>query len=323
MNRRFEEYLEYLAGVRSLSRNTVESYRRDLSLLDAWIAKNASLSGSPFEGEPLSLTVMDLRLFVADLGREGYESSSVNRTLAGVRGFYRYAVRFGLRRDNPALAIRNLKVAKNLPQFLFAEDAERLCSLPASLPRASRAKGREKGAGGHRSLWPARDRALLLALYTSGCRVSEIAALRHDELERDLSSAIVRGKGDKERRVFFSKEARRAIAEYLSERSALVAREREKADKRNALFLSLRGESLSVRGIQYIVAHYADGINGFQRLSPHALRHSFATTMVTRGADIRVVQELLGHASISTTQRYTHVTGERLRKLYHRAHPHG
>jgi integrase/recombinase XerC len=323
MNSRFEEYLAYLSGVRNLSRNTVESYRRDLALLDRWVASGGSLPGSACAPDALCLTIGELRLFVSDLGAQGYESSSLNRILASVRGFFRYAVHFGLRADNPASAIRNLKVPKKLPEFLFAEEAERLCALPAVLVEKAPGKGSKDSGVTIHSLWPARDRALLTALYTSGCRVSEIAGLTMRDLERDLSSAVVRGKGDKERRVFFSKDARKALAEYIPERAALLGRMQENGAAKVALFLSSRGNPLSVRGIQFILAHYTDTTEGMRHLSPHALRHSFATTMITRGADIRVVQELLGHSSISTTQRYTHVTGEGLKRLYHRAHPHG
>ena len=337
MNRHLEEYLAYLSGVRNLSRNTVESYRRDLALLDRWVSSGGRSSGASSRGkraastgeaaacgqDALGITTGELRLFVSDLGAEGYESSSLNRILASVRGFFRYAARFGLREDNPASAIRNLKVPKKLPEFLFAEEAERLCALPAASPEKAVGPQAKASDGAAHSLWPARDCALLAALYTSGCRVSEIAGLTLRDLERDLSSAVVRGQGNKERRVVFATGARKALSEYLAERAALIGRTQENGAAKAALFLSSRGNPLSVRGIQFILAHYSDSAEGLRHLSPHALRHSFATTMITRGADIRVVQELLGHSSISTTQRYTHVTGEGLKRLYHRAHPHG
>lgn len=319
MNRYFEEYLAYLTGVRNLSSNTIESYRRDLVLFDRSLA-GASRKGEGTPESPIDVTTGDIRLFIADLGKDGYEPSSLNRILASIRGFYRYAVHFGIRADNPSSVIRNLKTPKKLPVFLFASDAERLCALPAekSAPRAASASNVPKVA-----LWPARDAALFASLYTSGCRVSEIAALKLSELDKDCSSAIVHGKGSKDRKVYFAAIARKALAEYLVERAALLSRMQGKKKELNALFVSARGNPLSVRGMQYILARYTDTASGFSHLSPHALRHSFATTLIGRGADIRVVQELLGHASISTTQRYTHVTGDQLKKLYHRAHPHG
>lgn len=319
MNRYFEEYLAYLSGVRNLSSNTIESYKRDLALFDRSLM-DAGQTGEGLPASPIDVSTADIRLFIADLGKDGYEPSSLNRILASIRGFYRYVVRFGLRADNPSSVIKNLKLPKKLPVFLFAPDAERLCALPSgkTAPRVASATNASKVA-----LWPARDAALFASLYTSGCRVSEIAALKLSDIERDCSSAIVHGKGSKDRRVFFASFAQKALADYLVERGALLSRMQDEKKGARALFVSARGNPLSVRGVQYILARYTDTTPGFSHLSPHALRHSFATTLISRGADIRVVQELLGHSSISTTQRYTHVTGERLKKLYHRAHPHG
>ena len=323
MNRHFEEYLSYLAGVRSLSPRSVESYRRDLALFDKFLDR-----------APLEADVSDVRLFVADLGSTGYETSSVNRVLSAVRGFYRYAVHFSLRADNPALSVRNLKVPKKLPVFLFPDEAKEFCSSPSDTAGsgqrdASTADSTVAVAGGAPAkknsvaLWPERDTALFTMLYSTGCRVSEIVSLRMADFSPDFSSAIVTGKGSKERKVFLSKDARKALVDWLAVRSSCLARMQDKPGLRQAVFLSRRGNPLSVRGVQYIVAQYSGGMTGVRHLSPHALRHTFATTLMSRGADIRIVQELLGHSSISTTQRYTHVTAERIKKLYHRAHPHG
>lgn len=311
MNRHFEEYLAYLAGVRSLSPRTIAGYRRDLVLFDRYL-----------EVPPLEAGVSDIRLFIAGLGSESYESSSLNRILASVRGFYRYAVHFGLRTDNPSTAVRNLKIPKKLPRFLFADEAAVFCASPSvSLPSGIAPGGTAKT--GPASLWPERDTALLTLLYSTGCRVSEIASLKLSDIDPGGTSAIVTGKGSKERTVFFSKAARKALSLYMAGRKSCLMRHQENSAAHKSLFISKRGNPLSVRGIQFILAHYSGSSGAQGHLSPHALRHSFATTLVNRGADIRIVQELLGHASISTTQRYTHVTQERLKKLYHQAHPHG
>lgn len=310
MNRHCEEYLDYLAGVRSLSPRTVSSYRRDLELLCRAVS------------DPLRASPSDIRLFLAGLRTEGYESSSVNRALAAVRSFYRYAVKFSLCETNPASAVRNLKTPKRLPRFLFPDDAARLCSAPGSLPKdGSPETG--KGMPSRAPLWQARDTALLSSLYSTGCRVSELASLSVRDVDMQAASAVVMGKGSKERVVFFSKSSLAALKDYLSERSALISRVGLPDRSEGRLFVSRRGRPLSVRGIQFILAHYTGESGSEGHVSPHALRHSFATTLVARGADVRVVQELLGHASISTTQRYTHITTERLKRLYHRAHPHG
>lgn len=298
MNRFFEEYLEYLRGVRSLSPRTIESYRRDLRLFDIFLA-----GIPPFEAED-----SDIRLFVAELGQKDFQSSGINRVLSALRGFYRYAVRFSHTRKNPTETIRNLKVPQKMPTFLFAEDADAFCKKPESSIQPP--------------LWQSRDTALLTVLYSTGCRVSEIAGITLADIDPSGASATVTGKGNKQRKVFFSKAARAALDAYLPEREAVIQRHQERNYAKNKLFISKRGLSLSVRGIQFILERYSNEA-GNQRLSPHALRHTFATTLITRGADIRVVQEMLGHASISTTQRYTHITKDHLKKLYHQAHPHG
>lgn len=294
MNRYFEEYLEYIRSVRSLSPRTVESYTRDLSLFDSFLA----------EMPPFDIEDSDIRLFAAELGQNGMESASVNRILSALRGFYRYSVRFGLTGTNPASSIRNLKVPRKMPAFLFADDAAALCRKPS----------------GGKMLWPARDTALLWILYSTGCRVSEIAGLLLQDIDPSGTSATVTGKGRKQRKVFFSREACSALADYLAERSALLSGHQDRDQSKNRLFISKRGRALSVRGIQFIIGRYTEDA---RHLSPHALRHTFATTLVSRGVDIRSVQEMLGHTSISTTQRYTHVTSEHLKNLYHRSHPHG
>ncbi len=294
MNRYFEEYLEYIRSVRSLSPRTVEGYRRDLALFDAF------LDGMP----PFETVDSDLRLFAAELGQKSMEPAGINRVLSALRGFYRYAVRFGLTGANPAATIRNLKVPQKMPAFLFADEAASLCKKPDSTG----------------ILWPARDTALLTVLYSTGCRVSEIVNLSLSDIDPGGKSATVTGKGRKQRKVFFSREAQSALADYLAERKAVLARHQEKDLSKNRLFVSKRGRALSVRGIQFIIQRYTEDA---RHLSPHALRHSFATTLVSRGVDIRSVQEMLGHSSISTTQRYTHVSREALKKLYHQAHPHG
>jgi len=314
MTPRFEEYLSYLGGVRNLSPRSLSSYRRDLTLFEAFLRGK----------DPLGLDERDILNFVVDLGKKGYSPSSVNRTLAAVRGFFRYLARFGLRADDPAAEISNLKTAKKLPRFLFAADAERLCEMPMRSVSTDR-EALEPDASGptFQPSWPARDRALFYMMYTSGCRVSEMASMAMVNFGPSYKWCIVLGKGRKERKVFFSAKARLALHEYLVERAALLGRMRNKSESARILFLSARGNPLSVRGIQYILSRYVEMDPSLSAVTPHALRHSFATTMLTRGADIRVVQEMLGHSTVSTTQRYTHVTRERLTKLYHQAHPHG
>lgn len=303
MNQVIDEYLQYLSGIRNLSARTVESYRRDLILLARYL-----------EVPVLEATNSQLRLFFSELGGKGYETSSMNRILSSVRGLYRYAVRYSLISENPVSSIKNLKMPETLPTFLFPPEADTFCSLPETLASTESSRS---------TLWKARDTALLTLLYSTGCRVSEIARIRMSDIDDGFKSAMVTGKGEKDRRVFFTAKARLTLFDYLAERKSLLGRTSSVKKSEKYLFLSKRGSPLSVRGIQFIVSHYSSRGFSQKTISPHSLRHSFATTLMTRGADIRIVQELLGHKSVSTTQRYTHVTRERLKKIYHQAHPHG
>jgi integrase/recombinase XerC len=212
-------------------------------------------------------------------------------------------VRFGLRDDDPSAPLKNLKTPKTLPAFLWEGEMAMFSELPDK-------------AG---ILWPERDKALILAMYSGGLRISETAALSLNSMEDDYSGARIIGKGTKERQVFFSDEAREALLAYLPARQNRIKAERPT----DRLFISRKGAPISVPGLRWIISKYAERSGLGKSIHPHSLRHSFATHLVNSGCDVRVVQELLGHASISTTQRYTHVNMESLRKVYNKAHPHG
>jgi len=290
-----EEYLEYLSSVRGLSERTSSAYRLDLGHYASYCANHDFL--------PENAGPAEVRGFIADLSAEGAASVSVNRSLSSIRGFYRWLLRFGYRADDPSSPLRNLKTPKTLPAFLWEGEMALFSELP------------EKSG----ILWPERDKALILAMYSGGLRISETASLSLKDMEADFSGAVIIGKGNKERRVFFSDEARDALSAYLAAR-----KERIKAEKpTDKIFISLKGEPISVPGVRWIISKYAERSGLDKAIHPHSLRHSFATHLVNSGCDVRVVQELLGHASISTTQRYTHVNMEHLKKVYHNAHPHG
>jgi len=290
-----EEYLEYLSSVRGLSKRTSEAYRIDLSHYVNYCANHEFL---PEKADPAQV-----RGFITDLSAEGIASVSVNRSLSSIRGFYRWLLRFGYRSDDPSSPLRNLKTPKTLPAFLWEGEMALFSELP------------EKAG----ILWPERDKALILAMYSGGLRISETASLSLKNMEADFSGARIMGKGNKERRVFFSEEAREALSAYLAARKERIKAERP-TDK---IFISLKGEPISVPGVRWIITKYSERSGLDKAIHPHSLRHSFATHLVNSGCDVRVVQELLGHASISTTQRYTHVNMEHLRKVYNNAHPHG
>ena len=291
---KIEEFLSYIYGVRNLSENTLEGYKHDLDLF-------VELLGN--ESELEDITLGDLQLCVAQLTEKKFAATSINRFISAVRSFFKYAFRMGYIKVNPALRLKTIKAPQKMPRFLYPSETEEFCAQPEKT----------------NLLWPSRDEAIIKCLYSSGCRVGELAGLKLRDLSSDLSSAIVLGKGKKERRVFFSDETVAALKKYLLERKQHI----KKDSNVDALFVNQQATALTIRGIRYIINRYS-GIEGTNHhISPHALRHTFATTLLSNGADIRVVQELLGHASISTTQRYTHITTEQLVRTYNQAHPHG
>jgi integrase/recombinase XerC len=241
--------------------------------------------------------------FLGDCATTNLASVSINRLLSSIRGFYHWFQRFGYRKDDPSLLLRNLKTPQTLPVFLW----EREMAYFADLPQRANI------------LWSLRDRALILTMYSGGLRISELVSLSLKVLEKDLSGARVLGKGNKERYVFFSSEAREALTAYLPARSRRISTE----GPTEQLFINFKGKGLSISGVRWIITQYARHSNLEKPIHPHALRHSFATHLINAGCDIRVVQELLGHTSISSTQGYTHVDMERLKQVYARSHPHG
>ncbi len=220
---------------------------------------------------------------------------------------FAYLKKFDYILNNVSFDLKTIRAPKVLPKFLSQAEIDVMCTQP------------EK----KELLWASRDKAIFELLYSSGCRVSELASLEFNDFTSDFSSAIVTGKGKKDRRVYFEDDARKALLLYLQDRKIKFPQaEKNGATPVNRIFINQKGTALSTTGIWYIVSRYS-GIEGTcKQISPHAFRHTFATAMLNSGADIRVVQELLGHASISTTQRYTHVTLERLKDVYNQAFPH-
>ncbi|MDR1419356.1 MAG: tyrosine-type recombinase/integrase [Treponema sp.] len=295
MNSDVEEYLGYLRSVRGVSPRTLEAYGKDLSRFADYCS---GLALSPEDAGP-----HDVRRFVAGLGAEGIASVSVNRALSSIRGYYRWLIRFGRRKDDPSGNLRNLKIQRNLPAFLGEGEMAVFAELPDT-------------AG---ILWPVRDKAMILAMYSAGLRISELVSLSIKAVDGDLRGARVIGKGDKERRVFFSDECGEALAGYLPIRAARV-KAGSPGGPTDRLFINRRGGGISVPGVRWIIARYAERSGLGKNIHPHSLRHSFATHLINSGCDVRVIQELLGHSSLSTTQRYTHVNIEHLKKVYKKAH---
>jgi tyrosine recombinase XerC len=289
-----EQYLQYLAHVRHLSANTLGAYRRDLELFLAFL-----------EDRDLTVEQMDAgnaRSFVGYLSRRDLSSRSVNRVLSAVRGYYRFLERVGVKAGNPFASIKSLKIDGKLPTFLFEEEIDQLLA-----------------SGEPQDLWELQDLLILELLYSTGCRVSELASASLTGLDLKDSTLRVLGKGNKQRLVFIGEAATKRLREYLLRRKALKVGD---AEGHRALLINRRGRRLSVRGIQIIVERLLMRSRLDKPATPHTFRHSFATHILRKGADIRVVQELLGHASLSTTQVYTHLDIEHLRAVYGSAHPH-
>jgi integrase/recombinase XerC len=310
MDQKLEEYLAYLGAVRGLSPRTLRSYREDFEGFEGFLAAAAGgargRGPGAMSGDIDDTSASVLRAFAASLVTEGKAGSSVNRALSALRGYFRYRVRFGGLALDPSRDVEGLPSRRPLPRFLFEDEASAFLDLP-------------KGDG----FGPCRDRAILEFLYSTGCRVAEASNVTLDRLDLEGGSARVMGKGSKERVVFLAHPAQKALGAYLPFRSERLLRLRGAKPGMEFLFVNARGGRLTERGIEWIVQGYSDRSGSLRRVSPHAFRHSFATHLVGRGADIRAVQELLGHASVSTTQVYAHVDMERLRKVYEQAHPHG
>ena len=295
---RIAEYLDYLRVVRGMSQRTLEAYGNDLGSYASYCCNHGIV--------PDAADHMEVKNFIADLSAEGIASVSVNRALSSIRGFYRWMLRFGYRPDDPSAQLKNLKTPKTLPAFLYEKEMAQFSQLPET-------------AG---ILWPERDKAMILVMYSAGLRISELVALDLKNVEPDLGGARIIGKGNRERQVFFSEEARSALAGYLPLRAERIKKAGLKgADPGGRVFVNRKGAPISVPGVRWIITQYSARSGLHKNINPHALRHSFATHLVNSGCNVRVVQELLGHASISTTQRYTHVDIERLKKVYAKSHP--
>jgi integrase/recombinase XerC len=298
-----ENYLAYLKSVRNLSAHTLESYAKDLQKYETFLEEKGV--------HPRKAGLSEARAFVGSLSRDGLSARSVNRIISGVRGWYRYMERRGEIGANPFAEIRSLHTEKRLPSFLFEDEMARLIELPSQV-----------SCGGEDSFWKLRDRAVLEALYSTGCRISELVSLNIEDIDLKGSSARVMGKGSKERNVFLGASAVSSLRQYMSCRSAYAPKAGASADAAHAVFINQRGGRITDRGVRFILGEYLAKANLGKRVTPHTFRHSFATHLLDRGADIRAVQEMLGHASLSTTQVYTHVGLEKLKKVYRRAHPH-
>ncbi len=294
-----DRFIDHLTVERGLSPNTVSAYRRDLGRYARFLDRRGVDAATGIDAAIVSAFVADISASTHDDGRP-YRSTSVVRALSAVRSFHRFLLREGDMPEDPTAGVVRPRLPRSLPHPLSVGDVARLLGAP----RPTDSKG-------------LRDRAVLETMYAAGLRVSELVGLDVDDVDLEDGSVRVLGKGGKERDVPLGRYAREAIAAYLARARPTLATSRS----RSALFLSRRGGRLSRQACWNAIREHAGAAGIRSRVTPHTLRHSFATHLLDGGADIRVVQELLGHASVSTTQVYTLVTREHLREAYFTAHP--
>jgi len=285
-------FLGHLKAEKNASGHTIAAYATDLRQFREFYAKHTE---DP-EADPSGIDHLTVRLFLGDLTGTGIGKRSVVRKLAALRSFFRFLVRKKVIGVNPAANIVTPKVPKTLPAFLDEPSVDRMMELPDLSTRAG-----------------VRDRAILELLYGTGIRLGELIGLTMPNLDLGGSMIKVRGKGSKDRIVPVGSRAADALRRYLGARTGVLAR--------GPVFVGVGGAGLERRSVYRIVRKYISCVSDIEKRSPHVLRHTFATHLLNNGADLRAVKELLGHESLTTTQLYTHVTVEKLKRVYHQAHP--
>lgn len=293
MRQALAEFLNYLVVEKGLAANTVSAYRRDLEGFLTFLEKEGFLSLA-------SVTREHILAFLLSLRKENKASATINRHLSAIRAFFRFLVQEGYCPTDPTVHIETPKMEKKLPQVLSVAEVEKLLNAPKPTTPFGQ-----------------RDQAMLELLYATGLRVSELVNLKLDDIHLDLGFVKCLGKGSKERVIPLGQMAIEAIRLYVNNGRRIL----DKTKREETLFLNHHGRPLSRQGFWKIIKQYAAQAGIKKRITPHTLRHSFATHLLENGADLRAVQEMLGHADISTTQIYTHVSKVRLRDVYAQAHP--
>ncbi len=285
-------FLGHLGSERRYSAHTLRAYASDLGQFREFWAMHSGDPATP----PQAIDHLTLRLYLGELSEKGVQKRSVARKLAALRSFFRFLVRKKILGASPAANIVSPKVPKKLPSFLDEPAVERMMRLPDLTTPAG-----------------VRDRAILELLYGTGIRLGELIGLTASHLDLKGGTIKVRGKGSKDRIVPVGKRASEALSRYLGARRG--------ATTRGPVFVNASGGELNRRGVYRIVKKYISGVSDIEKKSPHVLRHTFATHLLNHGADLRAVKELLGHESLTTTQLYTHVTVDKLKRIYNQAHP--
>lgn len=296
MRNAIQDFLSYLCSERRYSDHTIQAYRADLNQFLDYLVQTRKGAAIP---SPESVARGEIRSYFGELMRHGMSRRSVSRKLASLRAFYGFLMATGAVQKNPTATLQSPKLERRLPEFLREEEIFEAL----------------KGIGQETSI-ALRDRAMIELFYGTGIRLSELVGLDMPDVDLEAGTVWVLGKGGKERRIPLGRNAAGTVKRYLTVRCEFQPGQGEEA-----LFLSSRGGRISKRGVQRRVERWLSKVSEKKKLSPHLLRHSFATHLLDRGADLEAVKELLGHASLSTTQVYTHLTMDRLRKVYRQSHP--
>ncbi|BCV21111.1 tyrosine recombinase XerC [Moorella sp. Hama-1] len=292
-----EGFITYLQGEKQASPATIDAYRVDIEQFAAFVTKRLDAKAGPAK-----VDIWLVRRYLGWLNQLGRQRASINRKLAALRAFYRFLLRTEQITSNPIVLLSGLRKEKKLPRYLGHGEIDKLLSIPATTALGLR------------------DRAILETLYSSGIRVAELVGLDQEDLDLEAGYARVLGKGRRERIVPLGRYAVKTLQDYLHRGRPQLAIRRNPPEA-EALFLNHLGGRLTVRGVRERLHHYVEKAALTAGISPHTLRHTFATHLLEGGADLRVVQELLGHVRLATTQIYTHVSQARLREVYQQFHP--
>jgi len=290
-------FLNYLNVEKNYSPLTLKSYAGDIALFEDFLLARTGGCQWP------QVSILDIRAYLAQLNTKHAARKSIARRISSLRSFYKYLIRENLVRVNPFAKVRTPKLEKKLPVFLEEVEINELLAQPDTSDTLG-----------------LRDKAILELLYATGCRVSELAGLTLDRLDLGNQYVLLLGKGNKERLVPIGHPCVRAMDAYITQ-SRTVLMEKFKVGEHDFIFVNSRGTPLTDRSVRRILDKYISQMSLQKHISPHSIRHTFATHLLEHGADLRSVQELLGHASLSTTQIYTHVTTERIAKVYEKHHP--
>ncbi|MFO7151706.1 MAG: tyrosine recombinase XerC [Bacillota bacterium] len=285
-----DSFLNYIRAAKNQSENTLKAYANDLGQFIEYLEQNKMCETKSLK----DVTHLDIRGFLAYLKGKGVAKKSIARKLSALRTFFRYLTVEGIVSEDPTKMVQGMKLPKKLPLFLYPSEIEALLSAPKN------------------DVLGIRDKAIMELLYATGVRVSELVSIKLKDVNMGANFIIVYGKGSRERMVFFGSKAEESLEQYLKKSRPYLA----KNVSCEYLFLNKNGTQLTDRSVRRIIDKYVKEVALNKNVSPHTLRHTFATHMLNNGADLKTVQELLGHVSLSTTQLYTHVTKDRLKEIY-------